>query len=70
VGGYAFYNCRSLLYVYYKGTANEWDSISIENRNTALTDAIRYYYVANQSDVPNDNGKYWHYDENGEIAVW
>ena len=70
VGGYAFYNCGSLLYVYYKGTANEWDSISIENRNTALTDAIRYYYVANQSDVPNDNGKYWHYNENGEIAVW
>ncbi len=70
VGGYAFYNCGSLLYVYYKGTANEWDSISIGNRNTALTDAIRYYYVANQSDVPNDNGKYWHYNKNGEIAVW
>ena len=46
------------------------DSITIDIYNTSLTSATRYYYVENESDLPADNGNYWHYDENGNIAVW
>ena len=53
------------------GTADEWSAISIESyNNTYLTSATRYYYIENEADVPTDGGNYWHYDENGEIAVW
>ncbi len=67
---YAFYNCDSLTSVYYKGTSSEWSSISIESFNEDLTNATRYYYVENEADVPTDGGNYWHYDENGNVAIW
>ena len=59
-------------HVYYKGTAEEWEKISInrhgEDRdNDYLISATRYYYSESQ---PTVSGNYWHYDENGEIVVW
>ena len=68
IGYYAFAN-TSLTSIYYGGTATEWGSVSI-GINAWTTNATRYYYVENQADVPTDGGNYWHYDENGEIAVW
>ena len=71
IGYRAFYGCNSLTSVYYKGTADEWDNISIDSTyNNCLIGATRYYYIENQADVPTDGGNYWHYNENGEIAVW
>lgn len=35
--------------------------------NGILTDTTRYYYSEAQSTA---DGNYWHYDENGDIAVW
>ena len=67
IGNGAFKGCSRLTSVYYKGTAEEWKSIEIGDYNTCLTNATRYYYSENQ---PTTEGNYWHYDENGEIAVW
>ena len=67
IGDRAFYSCDSLTSVYYKGTAEEWSNISIASYNTALTNATRYYYSETK---PSVSGNYWHYDEQGNIAVW
>ena len=68
IGVSAFAGCDSLTNVYYKGTANEWENIAIEAwNNEDLINATRYYYSEMQ---PTQEGNYWHYDENGEIAVW
>ena len=39
IGSYAFYNCTSLTYVYYAGSEEDWDEISIGTGNTYLTSA-------------------------------
>ena len=68
IGEKAFYACKKLTRVYYKGTAYDWSSISIEGEyNYYLTNATRYYY---SETVPTNGGNYWHYDQNGEIAIW
>ena len=67
IGSDAFYNCSNLKTVYYAGTAEEWVNIEIDSNNSNLIGATRYYYSETE---PTGTGKYWHYDENGEIAVW
>ena len=67
ISGSAFAYCYSLTEVYYKGTESEWSGISIDSYNSELTDATRYYYSETE---PTEEGNYWHYDENGEVAVW
>ena len=64
IGQSAFYNCSSSTTVYYKGTESEWGNISVYSN---LSSATRYYYSETQ---PTSSGNYWHYDENGEVAVW
>ncbi len=55
----------------YITAASDWSQISIGSYdNGYLTNATRYYYIENEADVPTDGGKYWHYDQNGEIAIW
>lgn len=51
--------------LYYKGTAAE-----LKKAGLSPTKKNYYYYVEKEQDVPNDGGNYWHYDANGEIAVW
>ncbi|MBO5736202.1 MAG: leucine-rich repeat domain-containing protein [Clostridia bacterium] len=65
IGDDAFEYCSSLKTVYYKGTASDWSSISINpSGNSYLKDATRYYYSE------TEQSGCWHYDENGEVAVW
>ena len=68
IASFAFYDCNCLTSIYFKGSASDWVNISIGiNGNDGLTSAMRYYY----SEIdPTASGNYWHYDENGEIAVW
>lgn len=40
----AFFGCTSLKDVYYCGTEEEWNNISIDSYNTDLIDAKRYYH--------------------------
>ena len=63
----AFSTCYNLIDVYYAGTVNEWNNISISSGNQYLNDATLYYYSKTN---PKTEGNFWHYDENGEIAIW
>ena len=63
----AFSYCDNLTSVYYKGSENEWNQMSIDDNNIPLTDATRYYYSATK---PTASGNFWHYGENGEIVKW
>ena len=68
----AFYGSDKISTVFYKGTAEEWDGIVIEDgdtHNAYLKNAARYYYVENSADVPGDGGNYWHYDTDGSTPV-
>ena len=70
IGYEAFNYCSNLKTVYYNGTAEDWANITIDNTynvNSYLTNATRYYYSEAQ---PTESGRFWHYDENGDIAVW
>ncbi len=64
----------SLTAVYYRGTVEDWEKISINSshdgrlNNNGLLNATRYYYSESASTDTDYN--YWYYDENGEIAVW
>ena len=65
----AFQYCDSLTVVYYTGTAEEWNSIIIDNEyddNIALLNATRYYYSETQ---PTTEGNFWHYVD-GVPTVW
>ncbi|MBE6536484.1 MAG: leucine-rich repeat domain-containing protein [Ruminococcaceae bacterium] len=64
---YAFWSCDKLTTVYFKGTADEWNSIRMYSYNTALTSATRYYYSEKE---PSEEGNYWHYDGDGNIVIW
>ncbi len=66
IGSFAFSDCRSLTSVYYKGSASEWEKISIGSYNNNLTRATRYYYSAIK---PTTNGNYWHYDTDGVTPI-
>ena len=45
IGAYAFNNCSSLKDVYYTGTEEQWNRITIEEYNNPLLNAtINYYY--------------------------
>ena len=68
IGSYAFYSCDSLT-VYYKGTAEEWDNISINSTgNSYLFNATRYFY--SETKPADTTYKYWHYDASGNPVAW
>ena len=67
IGSDAFYNCSKLEKVYYKGTAEDWANITIGGWNSSLTNATRYYYSESE---PTAAGNWWHYNDQGEVAVW
>ncbi len=50
---YAFFGCGSLTDVYYTGTEEQWNSISIGSYNSSLTSAtIHYNYATSSSTKP------------------
>ena len=63
----AFEDCSGLEKVYFKGSAEEWDKISISSHNEKLNNAARYYYSETK---PTKSGNFWHYGKDGEIAEW
>ena len=44
----AFYWCQSLKNIYYAGSEEQWENISIEHSNDYLTKAKRYYNIVNE----------------------
>ena len=77
IGGYAFYGCSSLDIVYYGGASqSDWNVIEIDivnNGNSKLTFATRYYYSENEPPLNEDNtaydGNYWRYVD-GVPTIW
>lgn len=43
IGDYAFYNCQHLTDIYYTGTEEEWNQITISSGNDSLTNATIHY---------------------------
>ncbi|MCM1043204.1 MAG: leucine-rich repeat domain-containing protein [Corallococcus sp.] len=67
VGDYAFYRCDNLKEVFYGADETQWSAISMNaGRNSALTDAERYYYSEQQ---PTSDGNYWYY-VNEQLTKW
>ena len=64
IGDYAFYYCDSLKNVYYTGTKEQWEAISIGSSNSRLTNATRRYY----SDCIYESDQ-WRYDADGNIST-
>ncbi len=74
IGDGAFYGYTKLKTVYYKGTAEQWNKISISSKdNYNLSDATRYYYSENEPALNSDgtayDGNYWHYVTDGITPV-
>ena len=67
IGDYAFDRCYDLTNVYYTGTEEEYDAITINSGNTQLSEATVYYFSDSE---PQANGNYWYYDENGKVKIW
>ena len=67
IGTHAFHDCADLQSVYYEGTQNDWDNITVKDVNDYLLNASRYYY---SDEEPTESGFFWHYDANGAITVW
>ena len=63
----AFYLCRELKTVYYMGTQEEWNAISIDSDyNSSLLNATRYYYSETQ---PSTECYSWYFAEDGITPV-
>ena len=69
----AFGSCDNLRYILYKGSAEEWQNISIsyipdlDNPSTNdLQDCLIFYY---SEEEPDESGNFWHYD-NGTPTIW
>ncbi len=52
--------------VYYRGSAEEWNSI--EKFGYDIPDNAKIYYYSSTN--PQTEGDFWHYDEGGDIVIW
>ena len=69
VGRGAFYVCSNITAVYYKGTASDWDKITINSRDgdgIYLTRPARYYYSDSH---PTTISNLWHMKD-GVPTMW
>jgi len=55
IGDYAFYWCDSLADVYYAGSEDDWNDITIGSGNTYLTDATIHYNSSGSSSTTQSN---------------
>ena len=62
----AFLGCSSLEFIYYMGTPDTWNKITLPNDSNPVTSTSRYYY---SEDIPVASGNYWHY-VNGVPTIW
>ena len=55
INNYAFYLCENLTEVYYEGTQEQWNEISIYSYNECLTNATIHYNCVMPDSGENDN---------------
>ena len=73
IGESAFIGCDSLKSIFFNGTAEEWNNISVGTGNESLSDAVKYFYSETEPSLNADgteyDGDYWHYDTDGVTPV-
>ena len=64
----AFRDCDALAAVYYYGTEQSYDAITVDGSyNTTFEDAKVYLY---SEEAPTLEGEYWYFDNRGNIKLW
>ena len=53
---------------YYRGSEEDWNNITISNRDFDTLDTSRLYFYSETK--PAGEGKFWHYDEDGKPVKW
>ncbi len=66
IGEEAFDFPESKMKAYYRGTADDWNAVTVDGRNSALDEHSRYYY---SETAPTESGNYWHY-VNNTPTIW
>ena len=84
IGDRAFFDCSSLTDVYYKGSQEQWEQISIGNENDSLTSATIHYNQdlatkeavaeaikdkADKSEIPIVDQEFYIYSSNAQSGV-
>lgn len=70
IGVAAFDLCDKLEIVYYGGTEEQWNAVSIGWRNYDLENATKYYYSEELTEEQKaDGNNYWHYGTDGVTPV-
>ena len=65
IEGQSFYLCPTTMITFYMGNEDEWNSVAISDKSTAINSNV-YFYSNVQ---PENNGKYWHYVD-GIPTIW
>ena len=65
--GKGAFNTPELQKMYYMGSAEQFSSVYVGDLNVILTTATVYYYTES---APTVEGKFWYYDENGNVSIW
>ena len=68
IGAGAFNCFEYLKKIYYCGTADQWELLTIGDDNSPLHYPTRRYYYSESE--PAEYGRFWHYDESGNVVVW
>ena len=67
IGNSAFRGCDSFTSVYYNGSVEAWNGITIGSNNSKLKSAARYYY--SETEPEDDGNNYWRL-VNGMLTPW
>ena len=65
IGDMAFAECNTLKAVYYRGTATQWQAVTIGSDPFMSTTTVYCY----SETPPTDTGNYWHFDTDGVTPV-
>ena len=63
----AFDGCSSLKTIFFAGSEEQFDKISVATLNDAILDATIYFYSEQK---PAESGAFWHYDQNNSPVIW
>ena len=74
IGDKAFYNCENLKTIYYNGTKEQWNNVSVKSGNTCINEQSVYFFSASEPSLNSDgtayDGNYWYYADGATPKVW
>lgn len=63
----AFNDCSGIEEIYYKGSSEDWEKITIYDYEKELFKNVRIYFYSETT--PTENGWFWKYDTNGNVVT-